>query len=104
MCEALCIQGIILLKSFPFSFQKRRFDLENASSKVTSPLTPVQTPTTIQRRLQKAGAVDDSDITSASLAVEAPQTSGGKVRTRVENLKMNYEKQVQKVHILACIM
>nr|CDS27008.2 nesprin 1 [Hymenolepis microstoma] len=79
--------------------EKRRFELESASNKVTSPWTPVQTPSTVQQRLQKAGA-DDSDIISASVSADEPRTSGSKVRNRAENLKRNYAKQVKKMKAL----
>ncbi|KAM7539973.1 hypothetical protein Aperf_G00000041104 [Anoplocephala perfoliata] len=80
--------------------EKRRFDLESASSKVTSPWTPVQIPSIVQQRLQRA-AMDESDITSGSVGLDTLQTSGNKLRTRVENLEKSYAKQVEKLKALS---
>ncbi|VDN97631.1 unnamed protein product [Rodentolepis nana] len=79
--------------------EKRRFELESAINKVTSSWTPVQTPSTVQQRLQKAGA-DDSDVISASVSADEPQTSGSKIRNRAENLKKNCAIQVKKMKAL----
>lgn len=65
---------------------------------MTSPWTPVQAPSTVQQRLQKA-AMDDSDIVSASIGADGLQTTGNKVRNRVENLKKSYANQVKKVNL-----
>ncbi|KAH9285528.1 Nesprin-1 [Echinococcus granulosus] len=78
--------------------EKRRIHLENASTKVAAPWTLVKTPFNIQRRLQRVVA-DDSDITSGLPGADEPQTSGSKLRTRVENLQKAYEKEVGKMKV-----
>ncbi|KAL5965767.1 hypothetical protein TSMEX_006502, partial [Taenia solium] len=76
--------------------EKRRIQLETSSTKVTTPWTPVETPFTIQRRLQRA-RVDESELTSGSLGVDGSQTSGSKLRKRVEKLQRAYKKEMQKM-------
>lgn len=59
----------------------------------------METPCTIQQRLQRAG-VDESELTSGSLGADGPQTSGSKLRKRVVKIQKVYEKEIQKVIML----
>ncbi|VDM15794.1 unnamed protein product [Hydatigera taeniaeformis] len=76
--------------------EKRRIQLENSITKVSTPWTPVETPLTIKRRLKRYG-VDESELTSESLGADEPQTSGSKLRKRVEVLLKAYETEMEKM-------
>ena len=70
--------------------------MENLSTKLTTPWTPVTTPSTVQRRLQRV-TVEEGDLSSSAVIADGPHTCGNKLRARAENILKLYVTETEKV-------